>query len=379
MTVERQALSEDDLVRLYSRRIRPDVLDGAARSTAPTAVLVGGQAGSGTALAVAQVRAHMAATTGPTVLLSAEQLRQYHPHWRTEAPHHPHAAAEIRSDVGRWLTMLSADAIASGAHIVYETSMRDPQSTLALAGVLKNAGYAVAAVILAADADQSRQATVARYDVARSIGDLPRFVAASDHDAGYSGAREALGRLENARALDRVQVVTPDGRQLYANELVGGEWARPANATAVLDDFRERRLTARELADSALRWQTLVQRVATDAAVPREVAAQVVAWRNDAVARAEHDPQARELLEWGREAEAFRTMERFKFQRDFPLHAKAVERLDEAIRFAEKNFADAAEREAFVNQARNRLAERIAEGRYSTAARTPPTRDPRSR
>lgn len=378
MSSEQKALSEADLVRLYSRRIRPDVLDGAVQSAVPTAVLVGGQAGSGTPLAVAKIRSHLAKSAGSTVLVSPEQLRQYHPHWRSDARHHPHAVAEM-PDVGRWLAMLSADAIATGAPLVYETSMRESQSALALAGLLRNAGYTVSAVILAADADHSRQATVTLYDVARSIGDVPRFVTAADHDAGYTGVREALRLLEDKHALDRLQVVTPDGRQLYANELIGGKWIRPANAVAVLDDFRERRLTANELADSALRWQTLVQRVATEAAVPREVAAQVVAWRNEAVGRAERDPQARQLLDWGREAEAFRTMDRFRFQRDFPHHAKAIERLDEAVRFAEKNFAHAAEREAFVNQARNRLAERIAEGRYSTAARTSPERDPRSR
>jgi len=59
-------------------------------------------------------------------------------------------------------------------------------------------------------------------------------------------------------------------------------------------------------------------------------------------------------------------MGRHLFVREFPQHAKAVERLEQAIVYAEKEFSTAAERERFVQQTRERLAERIAEGRYAT-------------
>ncbi len=72
--------------------------------------------------------------------------------------------------------------------------------------------------------------------------------------------RESLARIESERAVDRIQLVPRDGRQLYANQIDADRWLREPKAMNVLDDFRERRLTARELAHSALRWQTLVQR-----------------------------------------------------------------------------------------------------------------------
>jgi hypothetical protein len=175
-----------------------------------------------------------------------------------------------------------------------------------------------------------------------------------------------VARLESARAVDRIQIITRDGRPLHTNvveQSQQGHWAKPPKALASLDDFRERALPARELADSALRWQTLVQRLAADPSVPRDVAAQVVAWRNEATQRAERDPDARRLLQWGREAEAFRTMNRHQFAREFPQHAKLAERLQEAINYAEGNFGHAVDRERFIKQARDRIAERIAEGR----------------
>jgi hypothetical protein len=62
-------------------------------------------------------------------------------------------------------------------------------------------------------------------------------------------------------------------------------------------------------------------------------------------------------------------MNRSPFLREFPHHAQAVRRLDEAIDYAQKEFPHAADRERFVEQARARIAERIAEGRLPTKER----------
>lgn len=372
-------LSEAELERIYAKRIRPDVLDGIEPSQAPTAVLVAGQPGSGRSDALRQVSAHLARTGGPSAVVSGEALRQHHPAWRL----HGHDAAgvsdDVRSAVGQWVARVSADAITRRVNVLFETSLRQAEAAVALATLLRQATYHVAAVVLATDRDQSRQATMAYYDLAHRAGAAPAWVTASDHDGAYDALRDTLGRLESEQAVDRLQIIARDGRQLYANELSGGTWLRPPKAVAVLDDFRERRLTARELADSALRWQTLVQRLALDPAVPREVASQLLAWRNESTGKAEHDPEAARLLEWGRDAEAFRTLNRTQFLSEFPHHAKAVERLDQAMRYAQQNFALAADRTRFIDQTRDRLAERIAEGRVGARDRSPPERAPKTR
>jgi hypothetical protein len=109
------------------------------------------------------------------------------------------------------------------------------------------------------------------------------------------------------------------------------------------------------------------------------VAAQAVAWRNEAVQLAERDPEATQWLQRGREAEAFRIMGREQLVSEFPQLAKAAGKLEEAERYASQTFPDATERERFVAQARERIAERIAEGRIAPAARPTPDRAPRTR
>ena len=254
----------------------------------------------------------------------------------------------------------------------------DPENISALARRFKHEGYQVAGVALASGPDMSRQAALATYLLARTVGAPARFIDFAD-DEGDSAIRAALSRLEAEGVVDRVQVVASDGRQLYANETAGGRWVAEPRAAYVLDDLRARMPTARELADTALRWQVLVRELQRDPLVPNELKAEAGAWRDAADATAERDPDAKRLLELGHQADAFRSMNRVAFARAYPQHAKMVERLQEAIAYAEQQFEHAEDRVRFVEQARQRLADRIAEGRALPAERAKPTREPRTR
>jgi hypothetical protein len=240
---------------------------------------------------------------------------------------------------------------------------------LVLAGQLRASGYTTIATIVAADKEQSRLATMTRFDVARTVGDVPRFVPAAYHDDAYDRVRDTLGQIEAARAVDVLRIITRAGASVYRNQLEQGQWQRPAKAVILLDAARERPFTARELANTALRWQTLVQRLSTEPAAAREVVAQAVAWRNEATTRAEHDPDARQYLAWGREAEAFRTMTHQQFLREFPHHEHVVSRFRQAVDYFESEYGDRSDRERTIADTRARLAERIAEGRYAAKDR----------
>lgn len=372
-------LSNREADRIYTRLIRADALDELRPSNHRTAVIIGGQPGAGKSLSAAAVRLHLGRTVGAALSVSADELREYHPRWRDAPPSDVNAATDLRQDVGRWAARLTADAIAAGVNVVVSSTLRDARTVSGLLSSFGAAGYEVAAVVLATDRDRSRQATLARYEAARWAGLTPRFVPSSLHDTAYARVPETLAQLEAGHLLDRLQVITADGKQLYANERHGSGWQQPARGAEVLSEFRDRRPTAREQADSALRWQLIAQRLSTDDAVPREVASQAVAWANEAFEALRRDPEALRLFHSGQEAQAFRTLTRAHFMREFPQHARAVERLDEAVRYAEKSFPLAVDRERFVEQARERIAERIAEGRLGSREREPQERAPRTR
>lgn len=103
--------------------------------------------------------------------------------------------------------------------------------------------------------------------------------------------------------------------------------------------------------------------------MPGQVMHQASQWCEEAVLRARGDAEAARLLAWTEEAHAFSTLNRVEFLRRYPRHADSVERIKEAVAFAEDSFADPSDRQRFVEQARRRLTDRIAEGRADAVAR----------
>jgi hypothetical protein len=371
-------MPERDAERRYDRCIRPDLLDGIARSRRQTAVLVVGGADADSAYALARVRANLDPVVGPSALVSPQALREYHPHWRAQP--RPSTAEAIGPDIARWQARLISEAIERRLNLVVEVGTLDPDGLAALARRLKDEGYEVAGVALAPDREATRQAAIAQALLARAVGAATR-VGDVVRDEAHEAMHAALSRLEADGVVDRMQIVARDGRHLYANEQAGGHWVAEPRAAYVLEDFEGRQPTARELADAALRWQALVRQLRMDSSLPGELLERASRHADAASARAEQDPDARRMLAWGDEAEAFRSLNRFAFLRAYPQHAKTVERLEEAIGYAEKQFEHASDRARFIDEARRRLADRIAEGRAPAAERgkPAPTREPRTR
>jgi Zeta toxin len=349
-----------DLQRVFERQIRPDLLDAVSPATSPPAAfLIDGAPGAGVATTMAQLRRQM----GPSVGISVDTLRQYHRPLRT--PGTQRTADTEQADVARWYAHLIAETMRKRCNLIVDLSLAKGPATTALADSMKRASYDVTAVVLATGRDQNRQAALAAYDLCQCSGLAVRLDPALLRDTGERLVRDTLQRLESTASVDRLQLLDGNGREIYQNHRSASGWAHAPRALAVFDDVALHRPSPEALADSALRWLTLAQRLASNPAVPREVASQALAWRDEAVRLAENDPQAQQRLTCGREAEAFRTLNRHQFLREFPQHAKAAQLLDEAVAYAEREFAQASERERFIQQTRQRVAERLAEGRLA--------------
>lgn len=364
--------------RIYERRIRQDVLADVKPSNAPAAMIIAGPPGAGVAFAAALLRRELARTAGPAVHLSAERLAAYHPQWQQPQDSADRvAAAAVKSDADEWFERLVLDASTQRLNTVIEIGTQDPRSISRMATSLRKDGYAVQAVFLGTNRDESRIAAMASYAIWRERGLPATLVTAQDHDAAFSNLRAAMGLLEDRRSVDGLRVILRDGSQIYENRLVNGEWARQPRAQATLDIHHDRVRPPRDLVNFVMRWETVVYRLGNDPAVPRDAVSQALSWRNDAVAQCEGFPAAAQMLQWAREATAFRTMNRFEFEREFPHHARAANSLGLAVIEAEKYSAEEGARMLF--HARENIALRIERGDMARiAAREksiePPTR-----
>jgi len=370
-------LTQEERDQIYERRIRPDVLAGAMPSRTPAAMIVAGQPGAGTPTAAATLRLELAKTIGNVVQLSGDRLRAYHPAWRPSAGTGILSAPTIEPEVAYWSNRIVQDAQHHRMHLLVEDELHDPRSVYRMATTLRKDAYVVQAVFVSTNADESTLSVMAQYDRRRDRGLASRFVARQEHDVALANVRAAMGLLEERRAVDGLRVIDRNALQIYENRLVGGEWKKEAHAQASLDAVRNKPLPAKELARFAMRWETLVQRLAHNPEVPRDVASQALIWRNEAAARCEATPAAAQMLQWAREGAAFRVMDRFEFEREFPHHARAVTALGAAVVEAEKY--EARESARFLASARENIAQRIERGDMARIAarekvREPPTR-----
>jgi hypothetical protein len=362
---------------IYANQIRPALLDNVSAVESPQAVVVCTQPGGGSKLAAERIRKHLS-LSAPLVIISSDALRAFHPDARAAAP--VPSADQVHRDVAAWYRQLTDDSLAKRASLILLTTAHDQPALLAWIDRFNAAGYDSSAVFIATDKDTSRQINVARFDLSRSFGVVTPFIDAQHQDHAYSRVLDALAAIEAARSVRQLQVITPSGQPLFANRLTSeGRWATDPLATAALDDYRERARSPQELADSALRWQTLAHRLASDPTVPRDIASQVMRWRDEAWQEAEQHPDSKQRLAWGREAEAFRVMAPATFASEFPHLAKAAQRIEEAMKYASETYADPTDRERFVQQTRQRLVERIAEGKMATVAQEHKVRAPRTR
>lgn len=185
------------------------------------------------------------------------------------------------------------------------------------------------------------------------------------HDDAYTSLRATIEVIDRGDLADKVWLVTRHNREIYTNERDGDRWSKPARALQTLDAERERRLSPKELSDFAERWHTLTTRLQVRSErVAGEVIEQAVAWRIEASDRALANAEAAKLYRWALASEAYKSMGREQFLREFPSYRSAIEKRDQAAEYAAKQYAgDAAAQRRFTEQAGERIAQQIREGR----------------
>ena len=354
-------LTHEQREHIYERRIGPDVLAGAMASRTPVAMLVAGQPGAGVQAAAAILHRDLAKTAGGVVQLSEARLRAYHPHWRSEITQDVLRAHTIQPEITYWFDRIVQDAQRHRFHLMVEDELLDPRAAHKLALALRKDLYAVQAVFVSTQRDESTLSVMGQFDRLRDRGLPARFVSAQEHDIGFANVRVAMGLLEDRRSVDGIRLVDRNASHFYENRLdEAGEWKKAPRAQASLDVLRDKARPPKEQVKLAMRWETLTQRLVHDPELSREVASQALVWRNEAAARCEAVPATAQMLQWAREGAAFRVMDRFDFEKEFPHHGRAVAALGAAVIEAEKY--DAKESARFLASARENIAQRIERG-----------------
>lgn len=353
-------LSERELRRLYEQCVTPDLLVGALPAAAPVAMIIAGQPGTGLTYATVRLRKQLLHTVASAAHVALSRLRAYHPMWARGGELSPAAAEKVTDHCQAWFDRFVSDVQKRRLNLVAEVETTDIETVPKLAAELRRSGYVVQAVFVATSREESRLAMLARYEMRRHAGLGAQAPSSQAHELAVSNVVGVVRRLEHEHLVDGLRVITHSGGQLYESRLAGAKLDRVPGAAEVLQLELDRAPDARELVQFAMRWETLVQRLANDPTVPRDIAGRTVIWRNEAAARCELDPNAAQMLQWSREAAAFRVMNRFEFQKQFPHLARAVATLGEAVLESERFASPQAQR--LLTHARENIAQRIERG-----------------
>lgn len=349
--------------RIYNDEIKDLHLGGVKPSTLPTVVFVGGAEGAGKTAHAPNIAAHLAAVSGTPVVVSVDDMREYHPEWQREARRDGQAAERFNEDASRWVNKLYTDAIAERKNVVLETGFKHPELLAETIVKFREAGYRVEAEIVVVSADKSKRAVAGRILDAQEKGFAPRLVTAPRFEEGYVGLRATLQHAEDKVLVDQIRLVRRGGEEIYSNTSTNGKWNHEPAAVAALDRERDRPMTPTELANNAIAWHQLSTRAQLQPDTPVNVLTQIAAWRKESSTLALADPDAQKQYEQKIAGESFRTMPRVRFLREFPHYAGAVERMDAAEKHASAHYATPQDRALFTAQTRAHLAAQIDDGR----------------
>ncbi|HBN8007496.1 TPA: zeta toxin family protein [Pseudomonas aeruginosa] len=228
----------------------------------PTAIITGGQPGSGKSGITTQAKSELA-ERGGYVLIDADKLRTFSPLYRAALEADDREAANLtHADAGRWSQRLTLAGAQGRRNLIIDQTSKDAASVENLAGQLKGAGYRVELRVMAVNERFSEQRIHTRYEEQKAIQGHGRFSTKNNHDAAYVGVASAVEAIEQRRSVDALYLYDKNHHRISENTLQDGEWTRPMTAARSMQAERNRPLTLderQELADQYDRLAAMVE------------------------------------------------------------------------------------------------------------------------
>jgi UDP-N-acetylglucosamine kinase len=215
MAAENVPLPSDEIDRIYRDLIQPTLFDAATTldGDAPTLILLGGQPGAGKSRTSARLTADH---DRPIVALSGDDLRIFHPDYRSLIAAAPEQAGLILAEAtSTWVRAAIQDALDLRHSLLLEGTFGDPDIALATAKRFREAGFHVRIVAVASPGVLSLITITSRYLRDLNADAPARFTRLSAHDRGYEGTTRLIGSLDATAPVDQVVIISRNGKVLY--------------------------------------------------------------------------------------------------------------------------------------------------------------------
>jgi len=161
-------LSQDEHDAIY-RRIEARYLPKSQPQEQPTAIITGGQPGSGKSGITTQAKSELAARGG-YLLIDADKLRGFSPLYQLALEADDREAANLtHPDAGRWAQRLTVVGAQGRRNLIIDQTSKDAASVENLASQLKAAGYRVELRVMVVNERFSEQRIHTRYEQQKAV------------------------------------------------------------------------------------------------------------------------------------------------------------------------------------------------------------------
>jgi hypothetical protein len=254
---ERHSLTPDALQKIYETRVAPRLFRGAQSVEQPTAIVLGGQPGSGKT----PMQNHAArefAASGGMVKIIGDDLRSYLPHYKSlQRADDKSAAFYTDRDSGRLVEKAIAEAAQRRVNVLVEGTMRNPETVAATLKQFRGAGFRTDARALAVSPEMSSLGILQRYAAQKESRGVGRMTTTEAHQNALRGMLDTLDRIQDQRLADSLTIYRRGGETIHRFDFSGPTRASEPRARELVERERNRALSPQEVAYKQLEIERL--------------------------------------------------------------------------------------------------------------------------
>lgn len=243
---ERHSLSPDALQKIYETRVSPRLFRHVQSVEQPTAIVLGGQPGSGKT----PMQNHAAqefAQRGGIVKIIGDDLRAYLPHYKSlQRADDKSAAFYTDRDSGRLVEKAIAEAAQRRVNVLVEGTMRNPDTVERTLRQFRDAGFRTDARALAVSPEMSSLGILQRYAAQKESRGVGRMTTTEAHQNALRGMLDTLDRIQDGRLADSLTIYRRGGEAIHRLDLTAPAKADEARARELVEGERNRPLSAQE-------------------------------------------------------------------------------------------------------------------------------------
>lgn len=230
----------DRYFEIYRRKLYNSRLSS---SDAPKAILLGGQGAVGKGTLTETIK--RSSFSGITVLsINGDEYRQFHPNFHSLIKDDLNFSRETQIFSNVFTERLIETGIQNRFNMIIEGTMRNPNTPLKTAKMLKDNGYTVEAYVIAAPKEFSSINAFYRYTRELQNQGWGRLADMRSHDAAVDGLPKSLDIIQQSGLVDRIRIFSMFAKELGADYIKGGDnkWNIVQKPSKTVELMRERQL-----------------------------------------------------------------------------------------------------------------------------------------